>query len=304
MPLTEKIPDALVGERLDRVVSMIALCTRAQAVQLIESGNVTLSGRIFKAKSHKVQKNQTIIIDDALIHVDHGPLGDFNIKIQVVHEDDYLYVIEKPAGLVVHPGAGNQTGTLVNGLLAMNPSLLDVGQPDRPGIVHRLDKNTSGLMIVAKEQVCYERLVQMMSKHLVDRSYLALVHGSVEADKGVIDGPIGRSSSHATQMVLSQGGRDAVTRYEVRARYHMPVEATLVELGLETGRTHQIRVHMRAIGHSVVGDQLYSKKSSLGLQRTFLHSFKIKFSHPITDQVLSFTSDLPEDLANFIKLFK
>lgn len=304
MPITEKIPDPLVGERLDRVVSMISFCSRAQAVSLIEAGHVQLSGKVVGSKSHKVQKNQRIVIDDEFLQHDSELKADGSVEFRVVFEDSDVIVIDKPSGLVVHPGTGNEGSTLVNGLLARYPQISDVGQPERPGIVHRLDKSTSGLMIVAKSQAAYDKLVEMMAEHRVRRTYTALVHGTMGASRGSIDAPIGRSHTHSTQMALSSSGKEAVTHYEVKSIFTIPLEATLVELQLETGRTHQIRVHMRAIGHPVVGDEVYSRRGSTGLNRIFLHSSNIGFSHPTTGEEMGFSCGLPIELTEFLESFK
>lgn len=304
MAILEKIPEPLVGERLDRVVAMIAFCTRAQAVTLIEAGNVSLSGKVVSSKSHKVQKNQEIIIDSAPLFLDNKPLADSEIQFSVVYEDEDICVVDKPAGLVVHPGSGNESGTLVNGLLSLYPQIENVGQAERPGIVHRLDKNTSGLMIVALSERAYDELITMMSEHDVDRIYLALVHGRVESERGIIDAPIGRSVAHATQMAVSSAGRQAITGYQVLSHFTLPMEASLCELTLETGRTHQIRVHMKAIDHPVVGDDVYSRRNSLGLKRIFLHSSKLNFTHPVSGEKMEFRSELPRELAEFLELME
>lgn len=304
MTIIEKIPEPLVGERLDRVVSMIAFCSRSQAVWLIESGKVELSGRVVSSKSYKVQMNQKIVIDNEILGHEEYLEPDEAVEFQVVYEDDDLFVIDKPSGLVVHPGTGNESGTLVNGLLARYPEIAGVGQPDRPGIVHRLDKGTSGLMIAARSERAYEGLVKMMASHQVNRTYIALVFGHFEALRGIIDAPIGRSATHSTQMALSSSGKDALTNYEVKARFASPEAASLVELRLETGRTHQIRIHMRAIGHSVFGDEVYSRQGALGLKRMFLHSSFLGFRHPASGEEMTFNSALPQELSEFLEEFK
>ncbi len=304
MAITEKIPEPLIGERLDRVVSMIAFCSRSQAVWLIESGKVTLSGKAMTSKSAKVQMNQKIVIDNEILGFKDELARDEAVEFRIVYEDDDLLVVDKPSGLVVHPGTGNETGTLVNGLLARYPEIANVGQPGRPGIVHRLDKGTSGLMVVAKSERAYEALVTMMAGHEVNRTYLALVFGHFETTRGIIDAPIGRSATHATQMALSSSGKDAVTNYEVKASFTTPEAATLVELRLETGRTHQIRIHMRAIGHSVFGDEAYSKHGALGLKRMFLHSSILGIRHPVSGKEMTFNSELPLELSAFLGRFK
>ena len=220
------------------------------------------------------------------------------MAVAVVYEDADLVVVDKPAGLVVHPGAGREGGTLVNGLLARYPEIAGVGQPDRPGIVHRLDKGTSGLLLVARSPRAYDALVAMLSARTVDRRYRALVWGIPESPTGLVDAPVGRSSRDRTRMAVTVAGRDARTRYEVVRSYHEPVEVTELDCKLETGRTHQIRVHLRSIGHPVVGDARYGgDRQSLPVGRPFLHACRLGLDHPVTGEPLTFTSPLPGDLA-------
>ena len=217
----------------------------------------------------------------------------------VVHEDPDLLVVDKPSGLVVHPGAGNATGTMVQGLLSRYPELAEVGDPERPGVVHRLDKDTSGLMLVARSQAAYEALVAMLSAHEVDRRYLTLVWGIPEARRGMVDAPIGRSTREPTRMVVSAQGKEARTHYEVVRDFDDPVPCALLECRLETGRTHQIRVHMAAIGHPVVGDGRYrGDRKAIPTPRMVLHSAALALDHPTRPgERLSFASPLPPDLA-------
>ena len=205
---------------------------------------------------------------------------------------------------VVHPGAGHLSGTLVHGLVARYPELsalpAQVGaEADRPGIVHRLDRGTSGLMVVARTPDAYGSLVAQLSARAVSRTYRALVLGTVEGDSGLVDAPIGRSVSSPTRMAISRKGKEARTRYEVEGRYTTPAPTTLVRASLETGRTHQIRVHLSAIGHPVVGDEPYSQGRSLPgatVTRPFLHAYALAFDHPTTGERVSWTSELPDDL--------
>jgi 23S rRNA pseudouridine1911/1915/1917 synthase len=220
------------------------------------------------------------------------------VTFPVIYEDEHLLVVDKPAGLVVHPGAGQRTGTLVHGLLARYPEVIGVGtDPARPGVVHRLDKGTSGLLLVARTQPAYEALVGALSSRTVRRRYRALVWGHVVATTGLIDAPIGRSPREPTRMAVAVRGKEARTRYEVLHRFSDPVEVTELACSLETGRTHQIRVHLRSIGHPVVGDVRYDgARQSLPMDRPFLHAEVLELDHPVTGEALRFTSALPDDL--------
>ncbi len=217
-----------------------------------------------------------------------------------------MVVVDKPAGLVVHPGAGHHAGTLVHGLVARFPDVAALpalvgSEPDRPGIVHRLDRGTSGLMVVARTPAAYRSLVEQLSSRAVSRTYRALVLGTVEGESGVVDAPIGRSVSSPTRMAVSRTGKEARTRYRVEERFGLPVPTTLVRAALETGRTHQIRVHLAAIGHPVVGDETYGQGRTLPgatVTRPFLHAFELAFDHPTTGERMSWTSELPRDLAD------
>jgi 23S rRNA pseudouridine1911/1915/1917 synthase len=227
-------------------------------------------------------------------------------RATVVFVDADLVVVDKPSGLVVHPGAGNPRGTLVQQLIALFPDMADAGpEGDRPGIVHRLDKGTSGLLVVARSAAARDGLVRQMAARSTERRYLAVVHGEMEADEGVIEAPLGRSQFHRVKMAVVQGGRDARTHYWTKARSSAPLPATLVLCRLETGRTHQVRVHFAAIGHPVVADERYSKPTQLvlarhalpGLHRPWLHAAELGFVHPLTGEPMSFVSPLPADLA-------
>jgi 23S rRNA pseudouridine1911/1915/1917 synthase len=212
-----------------------------------------------------------------------------------------VIVVDKPQALVVHPGAGNARGTMAAGLLARYPELAGVGEPDRPGIVHRLDKGTSGLLVVARTPAAYDSLVGQLSSRTVERRYLALVWGVPEPATGLVDAPIGRSKRDPTRMAVSSSGREARTRYEVLQPFTQPIEAALIECRLETGRTHQIRVHLAAIEHPIVGDPRYrGKRASFATPRTFLHAHALAFDHPATGERVSFSSPLPEDLTEVL----
>jgi len=224
----------------------------------------------------------------------------------VVFVDDDVVVVDKPAGLVVHPGAGNSQGTLAQQLQSLFPEIVEAGPAgDRPGIVHRLDKGTSGLLVVARSAPARESLVRQMAARSAQRGYLAVVHGEMEADEGSIDAPLGRSPSHPVKMAVVAGGRHARTHYRALGRTPAPLPATLVFCRLETGRTHQVRVHLAAIGHPVLGDGRYCKPTQLAaqkrtvpaLERQWLHAAQLGFIHPVTGEQMVFRSPLPDDLA-------
>ena len=291
-----QIPSALEGERVDRVVALLCELPRSEVAALVSAGRVRLDGTPVATRSRRVEPGQRLEVDVEPPGTP-GLTPDPSVEVPLVDVDDSVLVVDKPAGLVVHPGAGHSTGTLVQGLLARFPEIEGVGEPDRPGIVHRLDAGTSGLLVVARTQAAYESLVAQLSSRTVERRYLALAWGSFEAEGGLIDAPVGRSAKDPTAMAVAAGGRAARTRYRVIQRFHTPVDATLVECSLETGRTHQIRVHLAAIGHPVVGDRRYrGQRGSLPADRPFLHAYRLAFDHPVSGRRCEYESPLPPDL--------
>ncbi len=296
--IIEVIPAALAGQRIDRVVSLITGESRADAAVIVGVGGVAVNGSVVTAKAHRLSEDDEIAVtwQPAAAVARPGPNPD--VTFTVVHADADVLVIDKPAGLVVHPGSGHAGDTLVNGLLARYPEIADVGQPDRPGIVHRLDKETSGLLMVARSPEAYDDLVAQLSSRTVDRRYLALVWGTLATPQGQVEAPIGRSTRDPTRMSVTERGKEAITRYEVQQAFTEPVPVSLVACKLETGRTHQIRVHLQAIGHAVVGDGRYhGVRQSLPVPRLFLHATHLGFRHPRTDEPLDFDAPLPADLA-------
>jgi 23S rRNA pseudouridine1911/1915/1917 synthase len=288
------IPEALAGERVDRAVALLTGWSRSEVQDLVQAGAVLVGGMPV-AKSRRLEVGEVIELTSAPAPAGL-PEADASIELIVRHEDDDLVVVAKPAGLVVHPGAGHPAGTLVNGLLARYPEIATVGDPARPGIVHRLDRDTSGLMVVARTQVAYEGLVEMLAAHDVERRYQALAWGRFDSRRGVIDAPIGRSVRHPTRMSVREGGRDARTHYEVRTEFADP-EVSVVDCRLETGRTHQIRVHLQAVGHPVVGDPVYGgARRTLPLARPFLHAGGLAFVHPVTGAPVEVGEPLPPEL--------
>jgi 23S rRNA pseudouridine1911/1915/1917 synthase len=287
------VPDALEGERVDRAVALLTGWTRSEVASLLARGAVSVDGTPV-AKSRRLVAGEVVAVEGAPEVA--GPPEPEVLPLTVVHEDDAVVVVDKPAGLVVHPGAGHASGTLVNALLARYPELATVGDPARPGIVHRLDRDTSGLLVVARRQAAYERLVEALAAHAVDRRYRALVWGIPESARGVVDAPVGRSTRSRTRMAVREGGKPARTAYRVEESFPDPGVA-LLRCTLETGRTHQIRVHLAAIRHPVVGDLTYgSARPALALARPFLHAQELAFAHPVTGEPLHFVSPLPPEL--------
>ncbi len=403
------VPDALQGERIDRAVALLGATSRGAAAGLVDSGDVHINDVVITTRSTRVQVGQRISVVLPPDVVVEAISGDPSVEFTVVYADADVIVVDKPAGLVVHPGRGNTTGTLVHGLLARFPDLLDLPDADelvlrgqrnpvaeyaevaeltevaevaeladvaeltelaevadfeldedapsdrddlgaeafadgaaialtvgpdgevdgrlfdsaeepagdyvfddgedaqpakrgvRPGIVHRLDKGTSGLLVVGRTRDAVANLVAQLSARRVDRRYLALVWGHPLAASGLIDAPIGRSPRDPTRMAVVRDGREARTRYDVDARFVRPDRVSQVECKLESGRTHQIRVHLTAIGHPVVGDPVYGRRiERFGLRRPFLHARRLGFDHPRTGQPMSFESPIPADLAEVL----
>ena len=290
------VPAAMAGERVDRGVSFVTGLSRQRASDLVAAGEVQLDGRVVTDRSARLAGGEVLEIVDWDTSAVTTTAED-DVVFGVVHEDDAVIVVDKPPGLVVHPGAGRDAGTLVNGLVARWPEIAGVGDPARPGIVHRLDGGTSGLMVVARTQAAYESLIAAMKERAVEREYAALGWGTVEADRGLIDAKLGRSKRDRTRMAVTGDGREARTQFTVERRYTKPVEVTLLQCILETGRTHQIRVHLAAINHPVVGDDRYGRsRPGLDCPRPFLHARRLSFAHPVSGERITATSPLPPDL--------
>jgi 23S rRNA pseudouridine1911/1915/1917 synthase len=300
--ITERIPAALAGERLDRVVALIADVSRSTAVSVIEAGGVLVDGAVAGAGAGKARlaEGAEVTIDPAAIPRPSRPGPDGSVRFGVVHVDDTVIVVDKPAGLVVHPGAGNPDGTLVNGLLHRFPDLAGVGDPERPGIVHRLDAGSSGLLVVARTDAAASALVAQFAAHTAGRRYDAMVWGHPESVRGIVDAPIGRDPADPVRMAVVVDGRPARTEYEVTRRYRTPADLARLDCRLQTGRTHQIRVHLAAVGHPLVGDPTYGAgRTTFGLPRPFLHAAELAFDHPQSGRRMTFRSQLPADLAAF-----
>ena len=292
----ELIPPALDGERIDRIIALLADVSRNRAAAALTAGRVSVDDEVVYQRSRRVHEGEELVVAGFERETEHVPGAEPSVRFDILYADDDVLVIDKPSGLVVHPGAGNQTGTLVNGLLASHPEIAGVGSAARPGIVHRLDMGTSGALAVARTQMAYDSLVAQLADRSVGRRYQALSWGHFEAVKGVVDAPVGRSPKDRTRMAVVGSGRPARTGYEVLAAWASPA-VSLVTCTLETGRTHQIRVHLSAIGHPLLGDGTYGgERSGLVLDRPFLHAAHLSFDHPATGERLEFDSPLPADL--------
>lgn len=303
--ISEELPAALDGERLDRVVAFLADVSRSVAAGLVTKGAVTVDDVVAESGKVRLAVGAVVGVDTDAIEVTPPPTGDPTVEFSVVYADDDVIVVDKPAGLVVHPGAGNPDGTLVNGLLHRFPELADVSRGSdtekRPGIVHRLDAGSSGLLVVARTNESVTALIAQFADHSAGRRYDALVWGHPEAIRGIIDAPIGRDPGDPLRMALVADGRRARTEYEIISKLLAPAPVARLSCRLETGRTHQIRVHLAGVGHPLVGDPTYGdRRPVLGLVRPFLHAAELSFDHPATGERLTFTSELPADLASLL----
>lgn len=288
------------GQRLDLFIAALpGVGSRAVAQRLITTGAVQVDGQA-KAKNYRITSGEQIRV---IIPAAEPPsLQPETMELAIPYEDEYLLVVDKPAGVVTHPAKGHPTGTLVHGLIAHQ--ITGGGDSFRPGIVHRLDKDTSGLLVVAKDEETHRRLVEMLKRREVKRTYLTLVYGLFETREGTVEAPLARDTSQRQKMAVSGSGRAraAVTHFRVISSWAAAGAGreglSLLKVSLDTGRTHQIRVHLAAIGHPVVGDPTYGRRRDrLQIGRQFLHSTHLEFVHPVTGQLIAVTSTLPPDLA-------
>ena len=279
------------GKRLDAYISsQDEDVTRTAAQRLIEQGNVLVNGKQQKV-SYKVSMGDVITIEE--VQAQEIELKAQDIPIEIIYEDKDIIVVNKPKGMVVHPANGNPDGTLVNAIMAIcKDSLSGIGGEIRPGIVHRLDKDTSGLLIVAKNDKAHVNMSEQIKNHEVKKTYIALVRGIVKENEATIDMPIGRSNSDRKKMAVTKTGRNAVTHIKVLKRYD---KYTLLEVNIETGRTHQIRVHLSHIGYPVIADYTYSNgKNEFGVVGQCLHAKQLQFEHPITGAQMKLEAPLPQ----------
>ncbi len=287
------IPGSLAGMRLDQALArLLPEESRSRLARLIDEGHVTVDGARVPGK-RKVRSGEAVEVSLAP-RQEESAFRPQAIALEIVHEDRDVLVVNKPAGLVVHPGSGNWEGTMLNALLHHAPALEHLA---RAGIVHRLDKDTSGLLVVAKNEPAQHSLVKQLAAHTVKRTYLALARGKV-ARGGTIEGPIGRDPKHRTRMAVVRDGKPAVTHYRVKKAF--PAH-TLLECRLETGRTHQIRVHLASIKHPIEGDRVYGGRAKSAFPRQALHAWKLEFDHPRSGKPVAFEAALPADFAALLE---
>ena len=283
--------------RIDAYLADNTEFSRSKLQKLIKDGAVFKNDRTCKPNT-EVKAGDTIRIVAPITEGEVLPKAE-DIPLDVVFEDEDLAVVNKPKGMVVHPAPGNETGTLVNALLYRFGTLSEANGP-RPGIVHRIDRFTSGLLVVAKNDAAHEALSRQFAAHTAHREYVCLVHGNLKEDSGTVDAPIGRHKTDRKRMAVVENGRNAVTHWRVLERFGAE---TLLDVALETGRTHQIRVHMAYIKHPILGDEVYgSPAPKLGLNGQALHGYRLTFTHPKTGELLSFTAPIPEDFRHALRL--
>ena len=286
------------GKRLDTYIPSVDTdITRTSAQRLIEDGNILVNGKNAKV-SYKIQENDKISVE--IPEPKQIELKAQNIPIEIIYEDSDIIVVNKPKGMVVHPANGNPDGTLVNAIMAIcKDSLSGIGGEIRPGIVHRIDKDTSGLLIVAKNDNAHVKMSEQIKNHEVKKTYIALVRGVFKENEATIDMPIGRSTSDRKKMAVNKNGKNAITHIKVLKRFD---KYTLLKVNIETGRTHQIRVHLSHIGYPIVGDYTYSNgKNEFGVKGQMLHAKYLKFKHPVTGEELELEAPLPAYFEEVLK---
>lgn len=276
------------GERLDVLLSADGELSRSRAAALIKEGFVKVGERVETKPAYKTEPGASVLLDMPEVKPAKAEAQD--IPLEILYQDEHLAVVVKPCGMVVHPAAGNDDGTLVNALLFHLDSLSGIGGEMRPGIVHRLDKDTSGLMLVAKDDATHAALSEQLSERMMEKHYRAMVYGKMKEPSGVIEKPIGRSKTDRKKMAVDENGRWAKTEWKVLKEYP---DRTLLDVHIITGRTHQIRVHMSSIGHPVLGDPLYGHKRMPDVPRLMLHAYSLEFTHPATGERMRFTASCP-----------
>ncbi len=304
---TYKVNLEIASERIDLFISSESGLTRSRVKKLIKLGAITVNSRLEIKTSHKLRGGD--LVELVIPDEPEGILIPENIPLDIIWQDDHLVVVNKPPGMVVYPAAGHSSGTLMNALISKCSISASAGAPLRPGIVHRLDKETSGIIVIAKDDNSYHDLVKQFKDREIEKYYIALLSGSLKENKGEINAAIGRSTSDRKKMsTMTKKGKEALTKFEVIERFG---PATMAKVRIITGRTHQIRVHFASIGNPVLGDRTYGKKTSLRIgtrtlpfKRQMLHAHTIKFKHPINGNIMEFTAPMPEDMEKAIEALK
>ncbi len=296
------ISQVLDGERLDKALALLTNANREKIIQKIFSGSIEVNEKVVLTKSYRLKTGDHVSVDLDLFVDEYKLEPDSNITFKVIYEDEFLAVIDKPTNLVVHPSSLDSkkdlATTLVSQLLYKYPKIANVGESFRPGIVHRLDKDTTGLMVIALETESYNKLKSAVKSHKISRKYLAIVVGAFKDKFGKIEAPVGRSLTNKVKMAVVENGKSAVTHFKVLETFSSSSPCSLVEVNLETGRTHQIRVHFAELGHPVLADKLYSSKVKIpevSALRPMLHATELSFLHPISNKLITASSSLPED---------
>ena len=298
-----EIPASLSGERIDRALSLLTGKSRSHTAKLVAEGCVLIDGLAVRAGSVRVSAGSTVDVTELQAGARIRPRSDETVPFEILHADADIVVVDKPSGVVTHPGSGHPAGTLADALVERYPEMADVGQPERPGIVHRLDRGTSGILACARSPRAYDALVEQLSMRQVRRLYAALARGCPSSPTGTIDAPIGRDRENRTLMAVTSEGREARTHYSVVETYTHPAEAALLRCGLETGRTHQIRVHLASIGLPLLGDTTYGAPDPFGIGRPLLHAIRLTFQHPASGAEMSFEAPIPQDFTQALARF-
>ena len=285
------VDEKIKGLRLDKALTLLcSLNSRVYYANLIKNKEVLVNDKVV-SPSYKVEINDKIVVN-FVQKESNTDLLPYEFKLDIVYEDDYLLVINKPKGLVVHPGDGHHNDTLVNALIYANKELSTINGLERIGIVHRIDKDTSGLLLICKDNFTHKEIAKQLENHSMHREYIALVDGILRTDTGKIIGKIGRDKTNRLKMAIdNQNGKEAITHFEVLKRF---LHYTLIKCVLETGRTHQIRVHMSSIGYPIVGDKLYGGSTNLYNEGQLLHAYKLTFFHPILKKEITLETELPQ----------
>ncbi len=298
-----EIPESLGGERLDRALSLLTGESRSSTARLVSEGGVIVDGERVRTGSQRLHPGTVIELAEVPAAATAAQRTTLQAPFEILHADDDVVVVNKPSGVVTHQGSGHLDGTLADALAARYPEMAQVGEPGRGGIVHRLDRGTSGVLVCARSATAYDSLVSQISKRVVRRVYAALARGVAASPTGTVDAPIGRDPAKRTMMAIRADGRPARTHYRVVETFDHPAEASLLRCGLETGRTHQIRVHLASIGLPLLGDLAYGVADPFGIGRPLLHAHELAFRHPSAGTEMSFEAPIPEDFAEALRGF-